>query len=443
MKPGRNDTRSDGALPSAPELPAHGWSTAETLERLEALRRDDVRWKDGRVFSLAYYASAEAHELATEAYRRFSGENALNVDAFPSLRTMQSDVLSIVAGWLGAPASARGFFSSGGTESILMAVKAARDQFRHDKTCPNVVLPTSAHAAFEKAGAYFGVEMRRVPVRDDWRADAAAMARAVDDQTVMLVASAPQYPQGVVDPVGEVAAVALERRVNCHVDACMGGVTLPYLARLGVKVAPWNFIVDGVTSISVDLHKFGYAAKGASVIMYRTGELRSHQAFVTDNWLGGLYGSSGMLGTKSGGPIAAAWAVLHHLGDNGYLRVTREARDTAMAIAAHVRAHALLTLRAEPDTTLVCIGAAAHGAATHDASAARTTGALDIFAVADALGSRGWYVDRQQPPPSIHLTVNAVHAATYKDFLRDLDAAVAEVSTRSATGRAGAYGTVD
>ena len=438
MKPGRNDTRSDGALPSAPELPAHGWSTAETLERLEALRRDDVRWKDGRVFSLAYYASAEAHELATEAYRRFSGENALNVDAFPSLRTMQSDVLSIVAGWLGAPASARGFFSSGGTESILMAVKAARDQFRHDKTRPNVVLPTSAHAAFEKAGAYFGVEMRRVPVRDDWRADAAAMARAVDDQTVMLVASAPQYPQGVVDPVGEVAAVALERRVNCHVDACMGGVTLPYLARLGAKVAPWNFSVDGVTSISVDLHKFGYAAKGASVIMYRTGELRSHQAFVTDNWLGGLYGSSGILGTKSGGPIAAAWAVLHHLGDDGYLRVTREARDTAMAIAAHVRAHPLLTLRAEPDTTLVCIGAAAH-----DASAAHTTQALDIFAVADALASRGWYVDRQQPPPSIHLTVNAVHATTYKDFLRDLDAAVAEMSTRSATGRAGAYGTVD
>jgi glutamate/tyrosine decarboxylase-like PLP-dependent enzyme len=256
------------------------------------------------------------------------------------------------------------------------------------------------------------------------------MQAVADDQTVMFVASAPQYPQGVVDPVADIAALALERGVNCHVDACMGGVTLPYLERLGVQVTPWHFGVEGVTSISVDLHKFGYTAKGASVIMYRTGELRSHQAFVTDNWLGGFYGSSGVLGTKSGGPIAAAWAVLHHLGDNGYLCVTREARDTAMAIADHVRAHPQLSLRAEPDTTLVCIGAAHH-----------TT--LDVFAVADALATRGWYVDRQQPPPSIHLTVNAVHARTYREFLSDLDAAVDEVTARAAKGTAGAYGTLE
>ena len=411
-------------------MPAQGWSTDETLARLEALRRDDVRWKEGRAFSLAYFASPEAHELATEAYRRFSGENALNVEAFPSLRVMQSDVLAIVAGWLGATSSARGFFSSGGTESILMAVKAARDQFRHDKMRPNVVLPTSAHAAFEKAGAYFGVEMRRVTVRPDWRADSQAMAAACDDQTVMLVASAPQYPQGVVDPVVEVAAVAAERGVNCHVDACMGGVTLPYLARLGVPVAPWNFSVEGVTSISVDLHKFGYTAKGASVIMYRNAELRSHQAFVTDNWLGGMYGSSGVLGTKSGGPIAAAWAVLHHLGDDGYLALTRAARDTALAIAQHVGRHASLQLRAAPDATLLCIGA------SPDTS-------LDIFAVADVLARRGWYVDRQAPPPSIHLTVNAVHAGTYQGFLADLDAAVAEVQGSVSRGDVGSYGTVE
>lgn len=430
MKPGQKHTSGGDPLPSAPELPTHGWSTDETLARLEALRRDDVRWKDGRVFSLAYFATPEAHDLATEAYRRFSGENALNVDAFPSLRVMQGDVLAIVARWLAAPASARGFFTSGGTESILMAVKAARDQFRHDKIHPNVVLSASAHAAFEKAGAYFGVEMRRVDARDDWRADARAMRTVADDQTVMFVASAPQYPQGVVDPVADIAALALERGVNCHVDACMGGVTLPYLERLGVPVTPWHFSVEGVTSISVDLHKFGYTAKGASVIMYRTSELRSHQAFVTDNWLGGFYGSSGVLGTKSGGPIAAAWAVLHHLGDDGYLRVTREARDTALAIAAHVRAHPHLMLRAEPDTTLVCIGPSNHTI-------------LDIFAVADALVTRGWYVDRQQPPPSIHLTVNAVHARTYREFLTDLDAAVDEVAERAAKGTAGAYGTVD
>ena len=411
-----------------------GWSSAETLERLEALRGQDVRWKDGRVFSLAYYAGAEAHDLATEAYRRFSGENALNVDAFPSLRAMQSEVLSIVAGWLGAPVSARGFFTSGGTESILMAVKAARDQFRHDEIRrverPNIVLPTSAHAAFEKAGAYFDVEMRRVPVCDDWRANAAAMAQSADEQTIMFVASAPQYPQGVVDPVAEVATVATRHGANCHVDACMGGVTLPYLARLGVDVPPWNFAVDGVTSMSVDLHKFGYAAKGASVVMYRDARLRSFQGFVTDNWLGGVYGSSGMLGTKSGGPIAAAWAVLHHLGGDGYLRLTRSARATTLRIAEAVNADPRLALRAWPDTTLLSFGAASP--------------ALDIMAVGDRLATLGWYVDRQSPPASLHLTVNAVHEKTCDAFIADLAAAVeAAAAAGGPTGQVGAYGTLE
>ena len=471
MNTARND--SSGVAPRPPAgqqhlpgaggtsgLPQHGWSPQETLSRLEALRDRDVRWKDGRVFSLAYYASPEAHELATEAYRRFSGENALNVDAFPSLRTMQADVLAIVAGWLHAPASARGFFTSGGTESILMAVKAARDQFRqapgdqfrHDETQgaaadaarrprtvtrPNVVLPTSAHAAFEKAGAYFDVEMRRVAVRGDWRADAHAMGAAADDDTIMFVASAPQYPQGVVDPVAEVAAVAAARGANCHVDACMGGVTLPYLARLGIELPQWNFAVDGVTSMSVDLHKFGYAAKGASVVMYRDARLRSFQGFVTDNWLGGMYGSSGMLGTKSGGPIAAAWAVLHHLGDDGYLALTRSARDTTLAIAAAINDDPRLELRASPDTTLLSFGAAL------DASTGRPQ--LDVFALGDALSARGWYVDRQAPPPSLHLTVNAVHAGTHQRFITDLRAATDEIvaQTSASSGTAGSYGTLE
>lgn len=390
-----------------PRLPARGWSVLETLERLEALRGRDVRWKEGRVFSLAYYAGPETHDLATEAYRRFSGENALNVDAFPSLRSMQSDVLAIVADWLEAPDTARGFFTSGGTESILMAVKAARDQFRAcGIATPNVVLPTSAHAAFEKAGAYFDVEMRRVAVRDDWRADAAAMDEACDGDTVMIVASAPQYPQGVVDPVAEVAAVARQRGVNCHVDACMGGVVLPYLARLGVAVPAWNFAVDGVTSMSVDLHKFGYTAKGASVVMYRDAQLRSFQGFVTDNWLGGVYGSSGMLGTKSGGPIAAAWAVMHHLGDAGYLELARVARETAVQVAVAVDADPRLVLRAYPDTTLLSFGTSSTD--------------LDVAMIANQLSAFGWYVDQQTPPPSMHLTINAVHASTYAAFLADL-----------------------
>lgn len=402
------------------------------LAQLDALKEHDVRWRDGRAFTLAYYAGPEVSAVADEAHRRFSTDNALNTDAFPSLRTIQAEVVAIVGDWLQAGPDGAGFMTSGGTESILMAVKAARERGRAERgiSRPNVVLPTSAHAAFEKGCYYFGLESRRVAVRDDWRADADAMADAIDDDTVLVVGSAPQYPQGVVDPIADIAALAAERDINCHVDACMGGVTLTYLARLGYDITPWNFTVPGVTSISVDLHKFGYTAKGASVIMHRSKRLRAYQTFVTDNWLGGMYGSSGVLGTKGGGPMAAAWAVMHHLGDEGYLRLAADARRATEQIVAAVRSMPELVLRAEPDAMLLSFGAA-------------DPTALDVFAVADALWRRGWYVDRQGPPPSLHLTVNAVHADKVDAFLADLRASIDEVTAASASGDQGAYGTID
>ena len=322
-------------------LPQHGLPAGEVAARLRDLQADDVRWRDGRAFTLAYSAGPEVLAVAEEAYRRFMTENALNTDAFPSLRMIQQDVVAIVAGWLSGGPEAAGFMTTGGTESILLAVEAARQRglVERDIRRPNVVLPTSAHAAFEKGAHYFGLENRRIPVRDDWRADVDAMAAAIDDETVLVVGSAPQYPQGVIDPVTEIAALADERSINCHVDACMGGVTLPYLARLGYDIPPFDFSVPGVTSISVDLHKFGYTGKGASVIVHRTRALRRHQVFVTENWLGGTYGSSGLLGTKSGGPMAAAWAVLHHLGDDGYLRLAAAARTATEELAGGIRDH--------------------------------------------------------------------------------------------------------
>jgi len=403
---------------------------AVLAETLDAGRRD-VAWAKGRVFSLAYYAGAEVHEIAERAYAMYSSANGLNVDAFPSLRTFQSDVVGRVLSWLGGDSSSAGFMTSGGTESI--PVKAARERGRRERgvTRPNAVMPTSAHAAFEKACYYFGVEVRRVPVRPDWRADVEAMARTCDDDTVLLVGSAPQYPQGVIDPIPEIAAIAAERDVNCHVDACMGGVTLTFLERAGEVVPPWNLSVPGVTSISVDLHKYGYTAKGASVIVHRNRRLRSYQTFVTDNWLGGLYGSSGVLGTKSGGPMAAAWAVMRFLGDDGYLSLTRAAREACLRLADGVEAVEGLSLRARPDSTLLSFGAS------------DPHGSLDVYAVADLLATRGWYVDRQGPPPSLHCTVNASHAPTVDDFLVDLREAVAHVADSGRRGESGAYGTVD
>ncbi|NQV96997.1 MAG: aspartate aminotransferase family protein [Acidimicrobiaceae bacterium] len=413
------------------EFLAGGQSPEDVFGELEARRSHDVRWREGRAFSLAYYAGPEVAHVAEEAYRRFSGENALNTAAFPSLEQMQREVLGIVGQWLGANDDSAGFFTSGGTESLLMAVKAARDRARaeHGINTPNMVLPTSAHAAFEKAAAYFGVESRRIPVRSDWRADVPAMHSAVDANTVLIVGSAPQYPQGVIDDIPGIAAIAREYDINCHVDACMGGVTLPYLAKLGHTIAPWNLNVDGVSSISVDLHKFGYTAKGASVIMYATRKLRSYQIFITSNWLGGLYGSSGVLGTKSGGSIAAAWATLRHLGDEGYLRLTDSAYAATKLLANYITSDPRLVLRAKPEAMLVCFGASEeHG--------------LDIFAVADELWRRGWYVDRQEPPRSLHCTVNAVHQLTIEAFTRDLARVIDYVVSTGAHGAAVPYGTV-
>lgn len=413
-------------------LPQTGRPAAEVIAALGEAKAGDVRWREGRALTLAYVPGDDVLALQAEAYAAFMAENALNTDAFPSLRVFEAEVVDIVRGWLHGGPEAAGYVTSGGTESILLIVRAAREQAREERgvTEPEMVLAESAHAAFEKAADYFGVRSVRVPVDGDWRADVDAMAGAVNDRTVLLVASAPQYPQGVIDPVAAVAALAAERAINCHVDACMGGITLPYLERLGHAIPPWDFRVDGVTSVSVDLHKYGYTAKGASVLLHRTKALRRYQTFLTDRWLGGLYGSSGLLGTKSGGAMAAAWAVLNHVGDDGYLRLTAAARRATEELAAGIQALDGLVLRAEPDATLFAFGA-------------EDPGDLDVFAVASALWQRGWYVDRQGPPPSLHCTVNAVHDGRIPELLAALAASVEEARASGRRGEARAYGTID
>jgi glutamate/tyrosine decarboxylase-like PLP-dependent enzyme len=401
----------------------------EVMAQVASIGNADLRWKEGRAFSLAYYAGPEVQAVADQAYAMYGSTNGLNADAFPSLKKFQADVVATVNRWVHGDETSAGFMTSGGTESILLAVKAARERGRREFgiTQPNVVLPTSAHAAFEKACYYFGLESRRVPVRADWRADVEATRQAIDANTVLIVGSAPQYPQGVVDPIVDLAAIARERNINCHVDACMGGVTLTFLERLGESIPLWDFRVDGVTSISVDLHKYGYTSKGASVIMHRNRQLRSYQTFVTDNWLGGFYGSSGVLGTKSGGPMASAWAVMNYLGDEGYLRLTESARATTRQLADAIEKIDGLHLRAYPDSTLLSFGAQN----------------FDVFAVADELAKTGWYVDRQAPPDSLHCTVNAVHHQVIEEFIVDLRHAVAKVQDAGSTGSVGAYGTIE
>ncbi len=404
-------------------------SKDEVLAELDAKRTRDARWQDGRTFGMVYDGGPSVHEVAEAVAVRFLHDNALNTIAFPSLGQIQSEVCAAAASLFHGETAA-GFMTSGGTESILMAVKAARERGRAERgvTAPEMVVPESAHAAFHKAAHYFGVKVHKVAVRDDWRADVDAMASCVNDNTVLIAGSAPQYPQGVIDPIPALAALAADIGASFHTDACMGGFVLPFMEQLGHDVAPWDFRVPGVTTISADVHKLGYAPKGASVLLHRTKELRRYQTFVFDDWLGGFYASPAMQGSRPGLPMATAWAVMHHLGMDGYRRLTDVTIRTTRRMIEGVRAVPGLRVLGEPEAHVLAIAA---------------DGDLDVFAVDDALRKRDWVLDRQMPPDSLHATVSAGNAPVIEEFVRDLAAAVDEVRGTRAGDRSTNYATLD
>lgn len=416
-------------------LAQRGRPVADVITDLRAKRTADARWSEGRTFGMVYDGGPSVHDVAEQAARMFLHENALNTLAFPSLGQIQSEVVGWTAALLDAPVTASGFLTSGGTESIQCAVLAARERGRIERgvTAPVMVVAESAHAAFHKSAHLFGITVRTAPVRADWTADVDAMAALVDDHTVLVVGSAPQYPQGVVDDIPAIAELAATVDANCHVDACMGGFVLPFAERSGRHVPPWDFRVDGVHSISADIHKLGYAPKGVSVILHRTKELRRYQTFVFDAWLGGFYASPNLQGTRSGLPMAAAWAVMQHLGVDGYVELTRTALDTADRMRAAVAAVDGLRVLGDGAYHLLAIAT--------DPAAAQP---LDVFAVGDAMAARGgWFFDRQGPPDSLHGTVSAGNAAAVDAFVADLIVVAAEVRGERAPDRTTTYATLE
>jgi glutamate/tyrosine decarboxylase-like PLP-dependent enzyme len=315
-----------------PAIPARGRDHEELLRQMEAMKAGDAGWKAGRVWSLVYYAGEAHHELLKRAHHLFFAENALNPVAFKSLKRMEAEVVQMTAGMLHAPPTGVGTMTTGGTESILMAVKAARERARRSRPWvrrPEIVAPRTAHVAFGKAAHYFGMKIRYAEVGEDFRVDVGEVRRLIGRNTALIVASAPQYPHGVIDPIAEIGALAEERGIPLHVDACVGGFMLPWVERLGYPVPPFDFRVPGVTSMSADAHKYGFAAKGASVVVYRDMSYLRHQFFISTDWPGGIYISPSMTGTRGGGPIAAAWASLMALGEEGFLDHTRRAMEAA------------------------------------------------------------------------------------------------------------------
>jgi len=411
-------------------IPSQGRARAEILDELRGKSAGDTKWREGRVFSLVYHAGEQHEELLRAAHAQYASTNLLNPMAFGSLKQIEREIVEMTAGLFHGPATCVGTVTSGGTESILCAVAAYRDRARRRRpwiVWPELVVPTTIHPAFDKAAHYFGVKLVKVPVGPDFRADVRAMAKAITWKTIGLVASAPQYAHGVVDPIEELGALAQRKRLPLHVDACVGGFILPWLEQLGRPIPRWDFRVAGVTSISADLHKFAYAGKGASVLAWRRIEDMRHQIFVATDFPGGIYASPTMLGTRPGGPIAAAWATLQSFGADGYRELAARAGDAADRLRTGIAATVGLTLLGKSDSTIVAY--AAVGA--------------DVYALADRMEARGWTIDRQQRPASIHLTVTANHSAIVDDYLRDLREALAEVRANpklAKTGTAPMYG---
>jgi glutamate/tyrosine decarboxylase-like PLP-dependent enzyme len=389
-------------------------SPADLLARLREMQAGDLPVHGGRTLAYVYDSGlAEVDELGRAAVAAYAGSNGLDPTAFPSLLRMENELVGFACDLLDASEGVVGTVTSGGTESCLLAVQAARDA-HPDVEHPRMVIASSAHAAFHKAAHYFGVEAVVVPVGPDLRADADAMLAAVDDsadRTVLVVASAPSYAHGVIDPVEALAAGAASRGVRCHVDACIGGWVLPYAARLGRTVPPWTFAVEGVTSISVDTHKYAYAPKGTSLLLHRSSALRKPQFFSSADWPGYTMLNSTMQSTKSGGPLAGAWVVTRAIGHDGYQELTRRTFETVDAIVAAAADIPGLSLLTTPDSTLVALA---------------TDESCDAFTVCDEMLARGWYVQPQMSYAGVGATVHlSISAATNaEEFLAALRAAV-------------------
>jgi glutamate/tyrosine decarboxylase-like PLP-dependent enzyme len=395
-------------------FPEKGASEEQVLKDLTSLKNDDVNWASGKSFGYVYYPGEKYAKIIKKAYDLFFHDNALNPQLFPSLRKLEAEVVAMVNHLFNAPSNASGCMTSGGTESILLSLKTARDyskSLRPFMEVPEVIIPSSAHPAFLKGVNYFGLKAVVVPT-NNLIADVSLMAEKINNNTVMLVGSAPSFPHGLIDPIEELSNLALEHNLLLHVDCCIGGFMLPFMNKLGWDLPDFDFKLKGVTSISVDIHKYGYAAKGASVILYRNRSLRKFQFSIFTKWSGGVYGSTTMLGTKPGGSIAAAWAAINAIGMNGYLKLAKQTMESTNLLLKKLNDIPELSTIGEPVMSLVAI----------------QSKTIDIHELADEMHIKGWSFDRLQYPSGIHLTISQVHTAEIiEEFISDLKLSINKV----------------
>jgi len=408
------------------QLPETGVEREAVLDQIRAMRSlEDDRWRDGFVSGAVYHGDTEHIEFLNQVYALTSQSNPLHSDLWPSATKFEAEIVAMTARMLGSEAAAQakpgaeaseivGCVSSGGTESIMLAMKTYRDWARAHRriTSPEMVVPTSVHAAFDKAARYFNIKQIKVPVGADYRADVEATRRAITRNTVVVVGSAPSYPHGVVDPIEALSELARARGIGFHTDACLGGFVLPWAEQLGYQVAPFDFRLPGVTSMSADTHKYGYAAKGTSVVLYRGRELRHHQYYTVGDWPGGLYFSPTFAGSRPGALSAACWAAMLSIGADGYRDATRRILETGRKIREGIEGIPGLEVLGDPLWVI-----------------AFKSPELDIYKVMEFMGKRHWNLNGLHSPPCVHLAVTLRHTqeGVVERFLVDLQDAVSHV----------------
>lgn len=398
------------------QLPAKGRRWAEVKADLLDRGSGDAKWRDGKTAVYVFNAGDEIATIQKEAYTAYMSENGLGPAAFPSLAQMEKDVLSMALGLLHGPDGSTGAMTSGGTDSITMAIKTARDYARANGKAQeksNIVLPQSAHLAFDKAGQLMDVEVRRISLKTDgtFEADVEAMESACDADTIMMVGSAPNFPHGVIDPIAALGEAAERKAVWLHVDACVGGYFAPFARMNGVPVPAFDFEVPAVQSMSADLHKYGYAAKGASTVMFRSKELYEHMPFDFACWSGAPMKTPTLAGTRPGGAISAAWAVMNYLGVDGYCRLQGEVCATRERVEKGVRALGFEVL-GNPLLGLIAFRHPKHHA----------------FAIYGEMYRRGWFTSATVEPPSLHLMLSPKHSEFIDAYLEDLAVSVRAIA---------------
>ena len=406
-------------------IPERGRTKEDILQTLEAYGQGDLPWRSGRVMAYVYNPGKEASDVARSAYMMYLTENALDPTTYPSVMRLEREVVRMVINLLRGDENVVGNMTSGGTESILLAVKTARDWSRANRPgvdVPEMILPLTAHAAFHKAAAYFDVKPVIVGFdTQTYKADVDAMRRAINKNTILLVASAPGYAQGVIDPIDEIGALARERGLLFHVDACVGGIHLSFMRKMGYPLPNFDFTVPGVTSISADMHKYGYAPKNASVVMSRSKELRKYQIYSCRHTTIYALINPTVLSSKSGGPMAASWATLNFLGEEGYSKIIKATMDATEKLVAGVNAIPDLRVLGKP----------------HMCMFSMASDTVNLFQVADEMHDRGWYVQPQfstdLSPPNLHITVNPSSVDLVNEFLEALRESVEAVKRSGVT----------